>query len=290
MVLGATLLFASASLVFADFSTRISALWMNCFKALVAIAALTLTLPFAGGLHFPGWTPLLTLLASGAIGLCCAVLFLLRSFTLLGVGRTLILFGFQPLFMGVAAFYLLGQPFPPERLIAVLFLVACLFTFSLERFRNERRWEVIGLLTALLGVALDTCGVLLSRIAFETQPTLAPLEGHFFRCLGALLAFFVVSRFRPIRLVSLYRAQAPRAKGALIAASLAGTYLSLLLYLTAVKIGHLASIAGVVITGPLFATALESLIQRRRPSGYVLVAFGFFAIGFYILVLASQGA
>ena len=83
-------------------------------------------------------------------------------------------------------------------------------------------------------------------------------EGNFFHCVGALVGFAVIAQFRP-------------------------TYISLLFYLTTVKIGHLASIAGIAITGPIFATALECLAARKPPSRYLVVAFTFFAIGFYIL-------
>ncbi len=166
-------------------------------------------------------------------------------------------------------------------------MVLCLFTFSLERYRSEKNWELTGLFFALAGVCLDSCGVLLTRAAFNDSPQIAAMEGHFYRCLGALLGFAIISRFRPFAFAGVLEAMSRRGRLLVIAASLGGTYLSLLLYLSAVKIGHLASISAIAITGPMFATLLESVVHRKAPSAYLYVAFLFFAIGFYILVLAS---
>jgi uncharacterized membrane protein len=120
------------------------------------------------------------------------------------------------------------------------------------------------------------------------SPEITAMEGHFYRCLGALLGFAVISfTFQKVRLVQNFRLWTPRVRTLLIGASLGGTYLSLILYLSAVKIGHLASISSIAITGPMFATTLECLVQRKAPSRYLLVAFVFFCVGFLILLRAA---
>ncbi len=281
--LGATLSFATASLVFTDYSKKISVLWMNCFKAFVAFIALVITIPLFVHWKVPAPAAFAALLFSGLIGLNIGDLFLLNAFTKLGPGRTLILFGFQPLLLSIAAFFLFDQPLEPKRLLAIIFLMACLFTFSLERYRQEKRWEVIGLFHALVGVLFDLCGILLTRWAFARDVELSPIEGHLFRCTGALLGFLVIGYFRPIGLFSNFKKYPVKSRAVLILAGLGGTYLSLILYLNAIKIGHLGSIAAISITGPMFATALECVVKRQWPSRYVLVAFVFFCAGFYIL-------
>ena len=285
--LGATLCFASSSLVFTEFSKRVSVLWMNCFKAFVAFTALLLTIPIFSGWHPP--TPMAVggFLLSGLLGLNIGDLFLLSAFTRLGAARTLILFGFQPLLVGIAAHFLFDQALDPSKLIAVVFLMGCLLTFSLESYRAEKRWEWLGLVFALVGVLFDTCGILVTRAAFSLSPNVTPMEGHFYRCLGALIGFAVMSRFKPVHLISGFMRWTPRTRLILFSAGLGGTYLSLLLYLNALKIGHLASVAGITITGPMFATLLESIVNRKPPSRYLLVAFALFCIGFYILIAPS---
>jgi drug/metabolite transporter (DMT)-like permease len=287
LALGSTLAFSSSSLVYAEFSSRVSVLWMNSFKCAVAFALLIVTLPFLGGWHRPEPQVVLELLFSGLIGLNIADLFLLKAFTKLGAARTLMMFGFQPLIIGFAAHVLFGQSLNPMKFLAVLFMIACLFTLSLESYRVHKRWAIGGLLIALTAITLDACGILFTRAAFETTRAITPVESHFYRCVGALMGFAVMSIFKPLPLISGFTRWNARTRWLLLAAAFGGTYLSLLLYLTAVKFGHLASLSGITITGPMFATALECLIKRKAPSFYLLAAFGFFAVGFYILVTVT---
>lgn len=287
LTLGSTLSFSASSLVYAEFSSRVSVLWMNCFKCFTAFLLLCVTLPFMGGWHTPEPTALAEFLFSGLLGLNLADLFLLNAFTRIGAARTLMLYGFQPLIIGAGAHLLFGQELNPLKLLAVFFMIACLFTMSLESYRVHKKWAIAGLLLALAGVTLDACGVLISRTAFEATHSLTPVEAHFYRCIGALSGFAVMSVIKPFPLISGFTRWPARTRALILAACFGGTYLSLLLYLNAVKIGHLASLAGITITGPMFATTLECIVKRKPPSRYLLVAFGFFAAGFYVLIATS---
>lgn len=310
LTLGATLSFSSASLIFATFSRRVSVLWMNTIKALVALALLCLTLPplLAVTVGWSAWQPpssaaLLTFLVSGALGLGIGDLFLLDAFIRLGVARTLLLYGFQPIFLGIMGAVLFQQPFSfgSYRLLAIAFLIGCLVIFTLERYRETRSWEFRGLIMAIIGVSMDSTGVVLTRFAFEHSPHTQPLEGHFVRCVGALLSYVgVVAYFQlrrrlsgsadrtPIIGIALhFQRLDPRSRILLVLGCFGGTYLSLCLYLTAIQIGHLASISAISITGPMFAAALEAIVQRRRPSRYLLAAFACFVCGFSLLLVSS---
>jgi drug/metabolite transporter (DMT)-like permease len=287
LTLGSTLAFSSSSLVYAELSSRVSVLWMNCFKCTIAFLLLIVTLPLMGGWHTPEPIVLAEFMISGLIGLNIADLFLLKAFTKLGAARTLMLYGFQPIITGIGAHILFNQELNPTKFIAVFFMIACLFTMSLENYRTHRNWAIGGLLLALAGVTLDACGVLITRTAFETTHSLTPVESHFYRCLGALVGFSVMAVFKPLPLISGFTRWNGRTRALILAACFGGTYLSLLLYLNAVKLGHLASLAGITITGPMFATTLECIVKRKPPSRYLLTAFGFFAVGFYILISAS---
>ncbi|HRK06446.1 MAG TPA: EamA family transporter [Pseudobdellovibrionaceae bacterium] len=298
LTLGAALCFSSASLIFAQFSRRLSVLWVNTVKALVAALLLvpTIAILYATGLApavAPDLTSLGLLALSGALGLGIGDLFLLDAYTRLGVSRTLILYGFQPIGLGLVAAIFLGQAFPLGKLVAVIFLIACLIIFSLERYKESGHWEIKGLLNALIGVSLDSTGVFISRLAFDHSPELHPLEGHFIRCLGALSCYVVISCYyksrgephRRIRLLEYWRSLEPTARRWILLGCFGGTYLSLCLYLTAVRIGHLGSITAVGITGPMFAALLEALIHKKRPSRYLAAAFVAFMIGFAVLLL-----
>lgn len=288
LALGSTLAFSASSLVYSEYSSRVSVLWMNCFKAFVAFCLLCLTIPlFFGGWHHAEPMVVALFIASGLIGLNIADLFLLNAFTKIGPARTLMFFGFQPLMIGIGAKFFFGQEMNPAKLLAVFFMIGCLFTLSFENYRVHKKWAISGLVIAFIAVALDACGILITRSAFEMTAEVTPIEGHFYRCIGALIGFAIMSMFRPLPLIKGFMQWSPRVRLLLLVASFGGTFLSLLLYMNAVKIGHLASLAGITITGPMFAASLECAIKRKWPSRYLLVAFGFFACGFYVLVASS---
>lgn len=303
LTLGATLSFSGASLIFAHYARRISVLWMNTFKAFVAFSLLIFTLPILFTItgHWSGYMPptlnsIFFLLISGAIGLGIGDLFLLDAFVRIGVSRTLILYGFQPIALGLAGRVIFGQTFSGIRLVAVGCLIACLIIFNLEHYRENKRWEVRGFLFALIGVSLDSSGVLITRLAFEQSPHSHPLEGHLIRCIGALIFYILYAGILRLRrpkhdftpvigLYSNFVRYDRRTKGLLFFGCFAGTFLSLCLYLTAIQIGHLASISAIAITGPMFSALLETILQKKTTSRYLLLAFAFFAIGFAVLLL-----
>jgi drug/metabolite transporter (DMT)-like permease len=287
LALGANIAFVTASIVYADFSKRMSVIWMNCMKATIAFITLIITIPIFGGWHSLSWFSFTSFFLSGLIGLNIGDLFLLAAFKRIGPARTLILFGFEPLMIGFAAYFLFDQPINPLRFLAMALMLACLFTFSLERYKLEKHWEIKGLMFALIGVTLDVCGVLLTRGAFGASPNVQPIEGHFWRCLGAITGFAIMSRFVAIPLWQGLRQWPAKTQTKIVLASFAGTYVSLLLYLSAIKIGHLASVASVGITGPMFAMFFECLRAKKLPSIYLVTAFLFFSAGFYVLMITS---
>lgn len=282
--IAAAIVFSSASFVFTEYSRKISPLWMSFFKTIVCVVLFAVsTLLFTDWVDVP-WPVVTALMISGAIGLGIGDLFLLSAYSRIGPGRTLILFGFQPLFIGVSSWYFLNQELNGNRLLAILFFVFCLFLFSLEKFKEQGHWEIKGLLAALVGVMCDNTGVILSRWSFDAINDLTPLQANFIRCGGAFIFYLVASPFLKTRLIANYKRLASLDRFKVILASAGGTFVSLLLYLTAVRIGHLASIAALGVIGPLFTMSVECILDRRLPSAYLWLALLSFMGGFWILV------
>lgn len=282
--LASNLTFSFAILIFTTFSLRTSVLWTNSFKALVAFVAFTITVIALGGWSPIPLTPVLMLLSSGLIGLAVGDMFLLKGFTLIGPSRTMVLFGFQPLFLGFFAQLLFDQKMDLHRFFAVLFLIACLVSFSYERYVQHKNWGLQGVAFALIAVMLDTVGILLTRSAFEAVPGLHAFEGNFYRCAGALIGFFILNQtYQKIDFIHhLVRLNA-KTLGLILLGALLGTYLSLGLYLEAIKTGHLASISAIAITGPFFAAVFEHVYLKKWPTRSFVLAFVFFVLGFYFL-------
>ncbi len=282
--LAANLSFAIGVQFFTHYARRLSSLWVNCFKAVVAAGLFGLTIAFQGGFHSitPGIAALFVL--SGMMGLGLADIFLIKSFSLMGPGRTMLLFGFQPLVIGVVSYFAFGQSVDPRKFVAILFFVVCLFIFSLESFRKHGHWNLKATAIALAGIVLDGAGVLLTRYAFDRAPGIGTTEGNFYRALGALALFALLSRVRPFQFFKGLRGLSPKGIFWIAAGSAAGTYLSLMFYLSAIRYsGALAAVSGIAITGTLFASAFECAIERKPPSRYLLAAFAVFLGGMFFL-------
>ena len=284
LALGANLAFSSASLVYAKYSALRSPMWMNATKASIAFAALSILIVF-----FPPktleWAAIGNFALSGFVGLNIGDLFLLRAFVQLGPGRTLMLFGFHPLILGSLSWLLFDESIASYKMISVVFFVACLFLFSLESYQKDRTWNLKGLSYAVIGVLLDASGILLTRNAFELAPEYSNVHGHFFRTMGAVAGFIVFAWIKPFNFIEGFKSLQPKGKFWVVLASLAGTFLSLLMYLGAIKYGELATVSAIAITGPLFATFLEHVVHKKRPSIYLWWSLVFFVSGFTLLLL-----
>lgn len=258
---------------------------MNYFKTTVCFAGLALAVVFT-----VDWQPVsldvaCALVISGILGLAIGDLFLLAAYARMGAGRTLILFGFQPLILGLSSWYLFAQPLNSYKLVAVLFFLVCLYMFSLEKFKEHGHWEIVGLLAALLGVVLDNCGILLTRWSFNTAPDMGVIQANFLRASGAMLFFIAMNPILKSRLLKNFLLLNTRERATIFVASIMGTIVSLILYLSAVRVAHLASISAMGVFGPLYSTTIECFLERKPPSYYLIIAMISFVIGFAILLV-----
>lgn len=282
--LGANFSFALGVIVFTHFSTKISSAWMNCAKALVAFILFAIYVLFIHGHISFSDTSAYLLIISGFIGLGIGDIFLLKAFSVLGPGRTLMLFGFQPIFLSIMGKVIFNQSIDPSKLFSIIFFVACLFTLSLETFRKDKHWGVKGMAIAMLGVILDSSGVLITRYAFDLSPQISAMQGNMYRCFGALSFFVILSLFKPFKFASSYFKLSLKEKILIIGGSILGTFLSLSLYLKALQTAHLGQLSGINITSTLFSNIFEVVFFKKKPSLYLGIAFVFFGIGMYFLI------
>jgi len=277
--------FALASIFFTYYSKKLTPLWMNAFKTSATFIYLIVSVPLFIPLQLGSNNTSYGLMLSGAIGLGLGDLFLFRAFFEIGAARTLILFGFQPLFMAISSHFFFDQNIESNHAIAILLMMVCLFLFAFESKKETGNWQLIGLLYALIGVLLDTSGVVISRLSFDQSPELHPLWGHMFRTSGAVLFFILFSKFvKPIPVLTTFLSQSKKDRIVLLAAAFVGTYLSLYFYLSGIKIGHVASLTAITVTCPLFASLFEHLFAKKFPSKILILAFMVFLIGVWTLL------
>lgn len=283
-VLTANLLFSTSSLVYTRFARTHGVLWMNLTKASVAVlcsfVVLTVTNAWTQSPSALVWP----FLISGTIGLALGDVFLISAFAKIGSARTMLLWGFQPVFVALGSYLLFGESVSTRQLLAIVVLISCLVSFSFEGFKKHGRWEVRGLLFAITGVMLDAIGLFFTRYGFQTNANIHPLEGHFYRCCGAILCFALLKQWTKFEWRAKFFVLDHRSRMLVLLASFFGTFLALFLSLSAIQIGHLPTLAALSITTPLFTATLEHLSERKWPSWLFLLAFLQFAVGFYLLV------
>ena len=285
--LGATLCFSYSSTIFAEFARKISPFWMNSFKTFIALIAFWITVLLLDNWESLGTNALIAFLSSGCIGLMIGDIFMLHAMKDLGASRMLMIFGLQPFFLGLGGYFLFGQNFSLLNFVGVLFMLACLYTISLESYKKSGNWQFRGMLLGLIAISLDAIGVLMTKFGFESTPGISSAQGNALRCVGAVIGFFLIQflyykKKERISFNPTWRTLSRNDNIKILPGSIGGTYFSLMLYLTAVSKGQLSVISSVSVTGPMFAGIFECVKWKRWPSIYLFIAFIFFIVGFFI--------
>lgn len=258
---------------------------MNQLKVAVAIfgfaAAFLITEQWAQ------LSPLATcfLLSSGLLGLCIGDLFLFKAFAELGPSRTLVLYSFQPIFLGIYGYLFLSQSLSIPQTIAILCMIGCVCTFLLERNRKTGKWHAMSFLAAFLGIFFDAIGVMLTRSAYELTPALGSFQSNLVRASGAVLGFLIINPKSYRKVWSDLKVMNRNQRHLVIGACFFGTFVSLSLYLHALKFAHVATLTSIAITGPVWVSLIEHLRDRELPNRYLVFAFLLFLTGFALLSL-----
>jgi drug/metabolite transporter (DMT)-like permease len=286
LAIGANLAYSSASMIFSVYAKRFSSMWINQVKVLTAFVAFLITMFFAESFISLQPVTIGYLVLSGFAGLCLGDVFLFRAFTTLGPARSLVLYSFQPLMLGLYGYFFLKQIFTVNQTLSVLCMIVCIFIFMLERNKTTGSWDVKSFIWAFLGISLDALGVMLTRSAYESAPELQTFQVNVIRCIGALIGFLMISPKSYVTMAQDFMTLRKREMSLVLGAALCGCFVSLTMYLAALKYAHVGTLTAIAITGPVWVSFLECLYHRRLPNMYLVMAFCFFLSGFYLMVIA----
>ena len=101
--------------------------------------------------------------------------------------------------------------------------------------------------------------------------------------LGALFGFLILSpRSFPLLFKDMIQME-KRDRNLALGASLLGTFVSLSLYLKALKTAHVASLTAIAITLPVWVSLIEHIQKKEWPNRYLWTAFTLFVIGFALM-------
>lgn len=282
--IAANLSFSTASMVFSIYAKKFSSMWINQVKVFTAFMAFALAMVVSQDMVAIDATTATLLLISGLSGLCIGDIFLFRAFTTLGAGRSLVLYSFQPLMLGLYGYFFLNQIFSLNQTLAVICMIICVFIFMIERNRSTGSWDMKSFIWAFLGITLDAIGVMLTRQAYEINPDLETFQVNVIRCSGALIGFLMISPKSYFVVFKDMISLRKREQTLIIGAAICGCFLSLTLYLAALKYAHVGTLTSIAITGPVWVSMLESLYHKKLPNSYLIGAFAFFLTGFYLMV------
>ncbi len=267
---------------YTHYSKKLSPMWTNIFKGTLGFILFGLTAILTGGFTPAPPAAIGLFMLSGFIGLGFADVFLLKSFTQIGPARTMIIFSFQPLIVGVISYFLFGQQVDLYKFLSIIFFLACVIIFTLEGYKKTSKWQFGVLLIALLGVCLDAAGVIITRTAFDAS-NISSIQANTYRCLGALPAFAIAARIFKVKFFETLRTLKKHSLLNITFGATVGTFCCLMFYLKAVSFGHLATVTAMSMTSVIFSAIFECLFERKWPSKYLLVAFGCFGCAAYIL-------
>ncbi len=286
LAIGANLTYSTASMIFAIYAKKFSSMWINQIKVSCAFVAFLIAMVTADQLVMVSPLEVGYLILSGFAGLCLGDIFLFRAFTTLGPARSLVLYSFQPLMLGLYGYFFLGQFFTVNQTLAVICMMICIFIFMLERNKTTGSWDLRSFVWAFLGITLDAIGVMLTRQGYELNPGLETFQVNVIRCMGALAGFLLISPKSYYFVARDVLALRKREISLLVGAAICGCFLSLTLYLAALKYAHVGTLTAIAITGPVWVSLLECVYHRRLPNIYLTGAFLFFMTGFYLMVIA----
>lgn len=284
LAIGANLAFSTASMVFSIYARRFSSMWINQVKVFTAFLAFLVAMFLSDKMVGLSSYSIAMLLLSGLAGLCIGDLFLFRAFTTLGAGRSLVLYSFQPLMLGIYGYFFLSQVFSLNQTLAVICMIICIFIFMLERNQATGSWDIKSFFWAFLGITLDAIGVMLTRSAYEVDPGLETFQANVIRCMGALVGFLLISPKSYLRVFKDVIGLDKKDQSLLFGSAIAGCFLSLTMYLAALKYAHVGTLTSISITGPVWVSMLECIYYRKWPTYLLLAAFACFLTGFYLMV------
>lgn len=286
LAIGANLTYSTASMVFSVYAKRFSSMWINQVKVFTAFLAFLVAMMFSDQLVSVSPTVVTLLILSGFAGLCVGDIFLFKAFTTLGPARSLVLYSFQPLMLGLYGYFFLGQFFSLNQTLAVICMIVCIFIFMLERNKTTGSWDPKSFVWAFLGITLDAIGVMMTREAYELNSGLETFQVNVIRCIGALAGFFLISPKSYLTVATDVWNLRKREISLLVGSAICGCFISLTLYLAALKYAHVGTLTAIAITGPVWVSMLECLYHKRLPNFYLVGAFLFFLTGFYLMVIA----
>jgi drug/metabolite transporter (DMT)-like permease len=281
--LGAAFLWAVSSVVYGILGQKLSPLWLNLSKGIIAIAMILVTLLVtSSSLPQIGWIPLSGLVLSGIVGIGLGDTAYFTTLNYLGARRTLLMETLAPPFAALLAWGFLGEILSLQALFGIgltLFGIAWVITERAAASVVTRSHPLRGVGWGILSAISQAVGSVLARSALVNSE-ISPLWSALIRLSGGTLCIMV--------LLCIVRWRSPQDKlappwsrrlvGAIILTAFGSTYLGLWLQQTSLKFSPVGISQTLMGTSPLFviplALALGETVSVRSLFGVLIAIAG----------------
>lgn len=284
--LAANLFFSLGTIYFTQYSLQFGALRFNTFKAMIALVMFGLSLCFFPLSAFPNLKGIILLSLSGFIGLAIGDICLFSAFKEIGPARTLTLFGLRPMMMGILTMLFFDEKLLAKDTYPTIFFILCLLVFARENYRANKSWGMKGITLAVLGVFLDTVGIVLTRIVFDEHTLMTTFHANFIRTGFAVIALQLICFVR-YKEVFYVKNELMQKDIKILLTPIIGTFVALIFFIQAIKTGNLVIVSAIGVTGPIFASVFESIRDKQLPSKHLLLALLFFVLGMGLRFILS---
>lgn len=281
--LGAALLWAISSVIYGILGQKLSPLWLNLSKGIIAIAMCLLTLLVTTPvLPTIGWIPLSGLLLSGVIGIGLGDTAYFTALNYLGARRTLLMESLAPPFAALLAWAFLGEVLSLQAWLGIgltLFGIAWVITERTAGSVVISPHPLRGISWGILSAIGQATGSVLARSALVNSE-ISPLWSTVVRLVGGtvcicLLLGIVKSRSPQHGLTPIWSKQLV---GAIILTAFGSTYLGLWLQQTSLKFSPVGISQTLIGTSPLFviplAMAMGEKVSWRSLLGVLIAIAG----------------
>lgn len=278
--LGAALIWAMATMIYARTGSRAPAVFLNLVKGSIAVGMLALTIAVLGDavptLNASQW---LWLAGSGVVGISIGDSAYFSAIKRIGPSQTLLVESLAPPLTGVLALCFLHEAIGLWAW-AGIFLTMTGILWVVTEHRPQGRLSLPGLGFAGLAALCQAAGMVMSRQVMVSTP-ITPLWAALVRLAAASLVLWaVLPLFRPevLRRRTWQSLGSARTWGLFTLAVFLGTFLGIWLQQASLKLTSAAIAQTLISVSPLFALGLARLmgqkISRRSLAGSIVTLVG----------------
>jgi len=286
LALLAALVWAFAVIMFKKSGEQVQPIALNLFKNLLSFFLIIPTTMIFGQtlLHHAPAGDYWRLILSGALGIGIADTLFLQSLNLLGAGLSAIVNCLYSPFIVFLSFLWLGEHLSFLQLGGVFLIISAVLTTTGTNGKGtiSRRNLWLGILWGVLAIVANGIGVVIVKPVLEKSPLLWVTE---VRLLSGIVVLAIVLLFHPGRRGIMLPKITPRGFLYTLSGSFAGAYLSMIIWLGAMKLTQASIVGPISQTSNVFiflfaALFLKEKVDRLRVLGIILAVSGSLLVAF----------